>query len=478
MVPPQPCGGTWESSDRIIYSPIHHQELVAISVPNKEQEILSNIDVSLGEYGHTWPCALPKGNGVLFTVSMGDPFTGLKTVVKWKGQEKPQELISDSSFARYMMTGHLVFLRKGSLWAVRFNPEDKVNPIRGEPFPIESRIGATQYSGGQFAISNNGILAYTSGTSPLGLAKGRLVWVNLQGDEEEIGAESQYYDTWSEPRLSPDGKQVAVKVSYNNNLLVCDLDKNEFSALTDMRGYQFGPLWDQENRRIIFGNQDPKFPPNLYYQPWDRSGKAELLYGDPNALHPTSLSVSLRVLLLRVHNVRDLHSTGTSDIGLYWLDTGKAEPWHPTEEYNESAAEFSPDDRWVAFTSNREGQNEVFIRRWPAGEMKKVSGSGGSEPAWGPNKDKLELFYRDGKNFIRIKILQTDPELLTSKPEILFQEEYLRVEFPDSRNYDISEDGKFLVIKPVEEKSAPVTEINLVVNWFEKLKQTEESTKN
>jgi len=162
-VPPMPCGGDWESSDRIIYSPIHHQELVAISALTKQQEIVSNIDVSLGEYGHTWPCILPKGKGVIFTLSKGGPFSGLTTVVKWKGQNRAQKLLADSSFARYVSTGsaeYLVFLRSGSLWAVRFDPKNTANPIKGEPFPVEGTIGSTQYNGGQFAISNDGTFVF------------------------------------------------------------------------------------------------------------------------------------------------------------------------------------------------------------------------------------------------------------------------------------------------------------------------------
>jgi len=483
-VPPMPCGGTWESSDRIIYSPIHHHELFAISITNpEEQEIVSNIDVSLGEYGHTWPCMLPEGNGIIFTLSKGDPLSGLTTVVKWKGQNRAQELLANSSFARYVSTGstgYLVFLSNESLWAVRFDPKNTTNPIKGEPFPVENRIGSTQYNGGQFAISNDGTFVFASGTSPLGLTRSKLVWVNAQGMEEEIGAKPQYYDTWSEPRLSPDGRQVAVKVSNYTNLLLCDLDKNEFSKLTNMKGYQFGPLWHTKNgqRYIIFGNQDPKVPPNLYSQPVNRSEEAALLYESQHAVHATSISERHNIVLLRMHYVHSPKPAGTSDIWLYGLGGEPNEPWFETEEYNESAGEFSPDGLWIAYTSNEEGQNEVYIGRYPSGDRRKVSSDGGSEPAWGRNKDKLELFYRDGKSFMRVEVTQTEPELKTSKPEQLFADKYLRVEYPDSRNYDISEDGKFLVIKPVEEQTAPVTQLKMVNNWFDKLRQNEKSIKD
>ena len=76
---------------------------------------------------------------------------------------------------------------------------------------------------------------------------------------------------------------------------------------------------------------------------------------------------------------------------------------------------------------------------------------------------------------MRVEITQTEPELEISKPERLFADKYLRVEYPDSRNYDISEDGRFLVIVPVEEQTLPVTQLNVVSNWFEKLKQIEDS---
>jgi hypothetical protein len=100
--------------------------------------------------------------------------------------------------------------------------------------------------------------------------------------------------------------------------------------------------------------------------------------------------------------------------------------------------------------------------------MEKVGA--GSEATWGPDEQKLELFYRDGKQLIRAKI-QTEPQFKVQK-EALFDDVYIQARFPGYRNYDVSKDGKrFLMIKQVEETPAPVTQLKVVVNWLEELKR-------
>jgi hypothetical protein len=157
----------------------------------------------------------------------------------------------------------------------------------------------------------------------------------------------------------------------------------------------------------------------------------------------------------------------TSDIWIFETETKNRTNWTKTPQCNEWGAVFSPDGKWIAYTSDQMGEHEVYVREFPTGQTEKIGA--GSEVAWNPDKQKMELIYRDGKQFIRAQI-QTEPQFKFKK-EALFDDVFLKTRFPSHRNYDVSKDGKrFLMIKQVDERPTPVTQLKVVVNWFEELK--------
>ncbi len=90
---------------------------------------------------------------------------------------------------------------------------------------------------------------------------------------------------------------------------------------------------------------------------------------------------------------------------------------------------------------------------------------------WGPDREKLELIYRNGKQLWRAAV-ETEKQFKVVRREPLFDDVYIRARFPEYRNYDISKDGRrFLMIKQVDERPAPVTQLKVVLNWFEELKR-------
>jgi serine/threonine-protein kinase len=184
---------------------------------------------------------------------------------------------------------------------------------------------------------------------------------------------------------------------------------------------------------------------------------------------PTLISPNGEILASTVHFANEKTLAGTSDIWLLEIETKNPTKWTNTPQFSEWGAEFSPDGKWIAYTSNEGGKNEVYIKPYPNGRREKISTGGGSDAAWGP--DGKELFYCNGKKFMRVTI-QTTPEFEASNPELLFEDDYIMTRFPGHRNYDISRDGKrFLMIKQIDEQPTPVTDLNVVFNWFEELKE-------
>jgi len=482
-VPPDPCGGSWGLDDNIIFSPIYQQSLVSVSAFGGERKIFISVDSNTGDFGHLWPHILPEQKGVLYTVWGGNSCTDYRTMIKWKNIDKPQELLPNSSFARYVPTGHVVFLREGSLQAVRFEI-DHPGPeaISGETEILLEDIGVTIHGGAQFTFSGDGgILVYVRRPTPMGLLEGDLVWV----DSEEPNAtptpipdSRTYYDEWCQPRLSPDENWIAVTPAYETNLLLYKFGTGWHPPLVSMKGYQGSAVWEPSGRHVAFYSMGPDSPPDIYWRLWNNGDTPELLYKTENAEEPTSFSPDGKYLALTVHHVPETGLAQTSDIWILEIPTKEAKQWTNTPQCSEWGAAFSPDGKWIAYTSDEIGQKEVYVRKFPNGKAERVSISGGSEVMWGPDRENLELFYRDGKQLWRAYI-ETEQQFRVARKKPLFDDMYIRARFPEYRNYDISKDGKrFLMIKQVDEQPPPVTRLNVVDNWFEELKRRVPTGKN
>ena len=137
-------------------------------------------------------------------------------------------------------------------------------------------------------------------------------------------------------------------------------------------------------------------------------------------------------------------------------------------EFNERHPMFSPDGQWIAFTSNRSGQDEIYVKAYPGpGGIVQISSEGGSQPLWA--RDGKELFYRNGDKMTVISV-QTEPTFkMLAAPRILFQGSYYFGSFDWASNYDVTPDGQRFVMVKQPETSA--TQINVVLNWFEELKR-------
>jgi hypothetical protein len=472
-VPPLPCGGCWSQDDFIIYSSIYHVSLKKVAAFGKARDYVVRVDPNNREHGQAWPDILPEGKGVLYTVWGGDSYTDYRTMIKWKGIDKPQELIPNSSFARYIPTGHIVFLREGSLQTVRFDIDyPGPEPIRGQAKILVEDLGVTAFGSSQYAFSRDGgTLVYARGPTPFGLLEGEMVWV----DPEESNAipipdSHRYYDEWSQPRLSPDDNLIAVTPAYETNLLLYKFGIGYSLPMTVMKGYQACAVWEPQpgGNHVAFYSLDADTPPVIYWCLWNNGETTELIYQDPNATFATSFSPDGKYLAVTLQYVLETRLDQTSDIWLLETETKKPTKWTKTPQCNEWGAAFSPDGKWIAYTSDQMGRHEVYVREFPTGQTEKIGA--GSEVAWRPDKQKMELYYRNGKQFIRAQI-QTEPQFKFEK-EVLFNDVFLKTRFPGQRNYDVSKDGKrFLMIKQIDGQAAPITQLKVVNNWFEELKR-------
>ena len=138
------------------------------------------------------------------------------------------------------------------------------------------------------------------------------------------------------------------------------------------------------------------------------------------------------------------------------------------QKYNETQPQISPGGRWMAYASDEPGKSEVYVRTFP--EVNKgrwpVSVNGGDSPLW--SRDGRELFYRNGEAAMAVSV-KTGPGLSLGPPQTLFRGTYLAWS-PDEPGtpWDVGPDGRFLMMKASPQIPH---KINIVLNWFEELKQ-------
>jgi Tol biopolymer transport system component len=260
------------------------------------------------------------------------------------------------------------------------------------------------------------------------------------------------------PRVSPDGQRVAAGIEeVDGQIWVYDLSRDTLTRLTFEGSTNIDPIWTPDGKRIVFkGNQQ-----RLFWQPADGSGPAEELTKTElgsNSI-PSSFSPDGQVLAFAEAEPAGL------DIYTLPLKDRKPQPFVRASSLN-TAPRFSPDGHFIAYASNESGRSEIRVRPYPGpGGKWQISTEGGTEPVWNPKG--RELFYRSGNKMMAVDV-STQGIFSAGKPRVLFEGPY--VPSPRSlQDYDVSPDGqRFLMLKANDQSP---DQINVVLNWFEELKQ-------
>ncbi len=339
----------------------------------------------------------------------------------------------------------------------------KIDPksleLKGEPFLISNTV--VSGSSGQAAVSasDNGILAYWEGN----VSDVHLIWFDRKGlAHGTLGvsmpaSESRYL------RISPDETQVAWVLTdpdlLTPDIWITDIARNVSSRLTSDPLFDEGPTWSPDGKSIAF-SRDVTFGGTL---------------GDSGAIFLISSSgVGAEQLMFKGgYFLTDWTRDGRLILGqkygkrndLWILPTfGDRNPYPFLQtEFDEFQGTFSPDGRWIAYTSNQSGDYEVYVQPFPSsGKKWRISGTGGAQPRWG--RDGRELFYLSlDRNVIAVEVKENEGEFEAGATQILFKAPISSPYFPFGMDYDVSADGqRFLVSASIEEAKPP---INIIFNW-------------
>jgi eukaryotic-like serine/threonine-protein kinase len=427
------------------------------------------------EATHRLPHLLPGGRALLMTTMASS--MGTVARVEWLSLDtgKRKVLVQDGADARYLPSGHLVFVRKGVLMAVPFDLarlETTGQAVAVVPHLLQalnSLMPDMNSGSGQYTVSISGALVWATGDIVQN-PPSQFYWVDRRGHAEPWTAFGAR--TMGGIRISPNGRRVAgTSVGLDRALLVYDSQRNTVTRLTPegAQGWFHPPFWTPDGSHVVFSWWKANHP-NIWQMATDGSGRMEQLTSSETVQRANSLSRDGKFLAF----VEDGQETA-SDIKVLRMSDRQVSPF-AVSKASEVLPEFSPDGRWLAYVSNESGRNEVYVRSFPdRTRTLQVSTEGGTSPVWSP--DGRELFYWDiaFKKLMRVAVSQGQ-NLSAGAPSVLFEFAAARSGF--MRIYDIAPDGqRFLIQKWQDPRPAVVTEFNLNRNWSSDLNRLSQAGK-
>jgi eukaryotic-like serine/threonine-protein kinase len=451
-------GATWGPDGTIIFATgAPATGLRRVSAAGGEPTVLTKPDRERGERDHRRPEFLPGGGAVLFTIQPFEGDTDRIAVLDLRSGTS-KVLIDGGSDAHYVPTGHLVFGVEGTLRAVAFDLGRLA--VVGTPAPVLDAVMATGTGAFQVALAANGSLVYVPGTD--GGRRQSVVSVDRQGRVSPLPGLPP--DAYRDVRVSPDGARLALATEAD--VWTYDVVRATRSRLTTDPASDRSPLWTPDGKRIIFRSTRARYP-ELFWRLADGTGRDEHLLArakDLLDLYPSGWSADGRRLLFT-----EVPLQGRCAIGQMVIE--RPSDANVLGESCTSHPAVSPNGGWMAYRSNVSGQNEVYVERYPQlGNRQQISTGGGHVPIW--SRDGSELFFTslDGRQMLAVTV-QPGSTLVAGRPQVLF-ETAIAVSI-SGRSYDVTPEGRFLIIGSGRADSRGGTSSNMILvqNWFDELER-------
>ena len=455
---PNGRGGTWNRDGVIVFTPDGFGGLFRVSSSGGPPLEMTQLDAARFETSHRWPVFLPDGKHFLYLAAN---FAGrLENNAIFLGALDSQErrlLVSTSANAAYAEPGYLLYLRDKTLVAQSFDRRRYV--LSGEPhtlsdevlyFPVVDRA--------VFSVSSGAVLVTQTGK---GASLSQVTWFDRSGKPAgTVGMPG----TYSNVRLSPDGRRVAVDQTdpdgRNVDIWILEPDRGATTRLTFDPSYHATPIWSPDGKQILF-SVNRKLGFQLHLKNADGSGSEDEVadFGTLSSINPWDWSRDGKYALVRKANE------------LWYLSWPErvAKPLLQVK-WTVRNAQFSPDGRWMAYASNETGRMEIYVSPFPTGNGKwQVSSAGGEEPRWRQDGKELSYLSADGK--MMAVPVKTGTSFEAGFPAALFQTHRRQpVSAQDVFSYDVSGDGqRFLILSKVDEANpAP---LSVLLNWASEIEK-------
>jgi serine/threonine-protein kinase len=452
-------GATWGRDDQIYFSAGPYSGLAVVSAMGGQPRPLTTL--APDEVAHGWPELLPSGRHLIFTSWDSEVLDDGKIEVLSLDHRDRRTVLRGGFAAKYLPTGHLVYLHRGALMAVSFDA--RTVRTNGAAVKVLDGIAFTPtLARALFGVSPAGTLAYVPGGA-LGM-RSQVVWIELPGGKRQtLEAPPGFY---VDPTLSPDGRHLALAPNYgtHQDIWVTDLARGTWTRATVNPRLDSAPVWRPDDPAAILfsmgrgGHQ--VF--DLFSVPADGSRAPELVYESNYYKYPNSSSAAARLVAFT-----EIRPDTKADVWL--LDLGGKPVARPflRSPFWEGSAALSPDGAWLAYESDESGRREVYVRavNGAAGRWQ-ISSGGGDKPRWW--RDESKIVYRSGRRMMAARV-SANPSFAVGESRVLFEGDF-EVGGPATPNYDIAPDGRRLVMIEPSPEQAP-SHIVVVDNWFAELRQ-------
>jgi serine/threonine-protein kinase len=462
-------GAGWSEDGIFLVIGNPHEGLVRVSAEGGPQETLAERGGE--EIALCFPQVLPGGKAVLFyALPTLEPDKATVEVLTLADRHR-KTVVRGGASPRYVATakgaGYLIYANQATLFAVPFDP-DKLE-TRGTAEPILDEVAYEKYTGASHwdvspAPSGHGTVVYrkSSGGPP---EMATLQWVDATGGNEPLAAEPGAYLSVN---LSPDGKRAALMVgeAATADLWVYDLQRDAMTRLTFGGSNRF-PCWSPDGQFLVYAAAGK----GIFQVRADGAGPPQILMPGKDIKVPGSFTPDGKRLAFHDFGGGKAQIwTVPLEIRNGLLKAGEPEQFLKTS-FTEQDPAFSPDGRWLAYSSTESGRNEVYVRAFPPpasgqGGKWQISNNGGDRPFW--LRQGHELVYGSGSGLMAVRYTVSGDTFVVDKPRMWFEK------LGKIRDGDIAPDGKrMLVLRPVVSVEPPKQEHTVVFleNFFDELRR-------
>jgi serine/threonine protein kinase/Tol biopolymer transport system component len=391
---------------------------------------------------HRWPQILPGGRAILFTVHNalnGYSDAHIDVVTLPDGHRKT--LQRGSMFGRYIAAsdgqGFLTYVNRGTLFAVRFDL-DRLE-MRGQAVPVLQQVSyADSFGSAKLSFARTGTLVYRS--SDIDNSQMSIQWLDTSGKTQPLLNKP---GTFQHPKLSPDGEHLAVRNNERAGagIWVYDLRRDTLTPLA-METTAAYPVWTPDGKYVVYGTLHGIFSVRA-----DGGDKPRPLTENKEAQYPASFTGDGKRLAFFQHSAQEMQGPDIWTVAVErdenGLKAGTPEAFVQTPAAARDPS-FSPDGRWLAYSSDESGTNQVYVRAFPdTGGRWQISSDGGAIPIFARNGKDL-YFYDVPADRIMVASYSVKSDVFVAEKPRVWSNHSLAMTLNGgvAAQYDISADGK------------------------------------